>query len=162
MEEFRTVEHFPKYEISNTGILRNKKTRKILLPRLNKDGYVRINLYNDGVSKTCFIHRLVAIAFIENPMNQQIVDHIDRNKINNHTSNLRWCNISQNTINSKLYNTNTSLHKGVSYCTSREKYQVHMSINNKTTFCGYFDNLEDAVKHRKNLEEIHYGEFNPL
>jgi hypothetical protein len=42
------------------------------------------------------IHRLVAETFIHNPNNNDSVDHIDRNKMNNHVSNLRWCSIEDN------------------------------------------------------------------
>lgn len=45
------------------------------------------------------IHRLVAEYFIPNPNNYDEVDHIDRNKQNNHISNLRWVTSSMNNLN---------------------------------------------------------------
>jgi hypothetical protein len=55
-------------------------------------GYVkvRVNL------KDMFVHRLVAIAYLENPKNKETVNHIDGNKENNHVSNLEWCTRSEN------------------------------------------------------------------
>jgi len=45
------------------------------------------------------IHRLVAVAFIPNPNNYPEIDHIDRNGLNNHINNLRWCNRTMNMSN---------------------------------------------------------------
>lgn len=43
-----------------------------------------------------YVHRLVAETFIPNPNNYSEIDHIDRNKSNNHVSNLRWCSREEN------------------------------------------------------------------
>lgn len=54
-------------------------------------GYLRVALRKSGVAKNLRVHRLVAIAFIDNPNNFPQVHHIDGNKKNNHLSNLEWC-----------------------------------------------------------------------
>ena len=51
-----------------------------------------------GRSKKKSIHRLVAIAFIENPNNLPDVNHKDENKTNNVATNLEWCNHSYNAL----------------------------------------------------------------
>ncbi len=65
----------------------------------NIGGYNYITLSKEGSYKKCFVHRLVAQAFVENPNNYPHVDHIDTNVLNNCSDNLRWVTPSLNTQN---------------------------------------------------------------
>lgn len=84
------------YEVSDTGLVRNKVSGKILKPSKDKYGYLYINLWKKGKYKTYRIHRLVARAFIPNPLNLPQVNHIDENKFNNNVDNLEWCDCQYN------------------------------------------------------------------
>ena len=95
------------YQISNFGNVmslnyRNTSNPQKLTPKKNKDGYLWVELRKNAMPKPFLIHRLVAQAFVENdnPKEKDTVDHIDGNKNNNSSSNLRWLSRS---ANSKAY-----------------------------------------------------------
>ena len=67
-----------------------------------KNGYMALNLSINSKSKRMLVHRLVALTYISNPNNLPQVDHIDRNKQNNHISNLRWVTNQENRENTKV------------------------------------------------------------
>ena len=66
-------------------------------PGLNNCGYRLVNL--SGIRIPKLVHRLVAEAFIPNPLGLRDVDHIDGNKTNNRVENLRWVSHKENTNN---------------------------------------------------------------
>lgn len=52
---------------------------------------------NDGLNHTMRVHRIVAMAFLDNPNNYPIINHKDENPSNNHVDNLEWCTYKYNT-----------------------------------------------------------------
>lgn len=92
------------YEISNNGILRNIKSKKILKGCYNKDGYIRYSFSNKKLpfwNKFC--HQLVMEAWGEpKPEWAECIDHINRNRKDNRIENLRWATISQNKRNTNF------------------------------------------------------------
>lgn len=93
----QVIKDFPNYEITASGkVLSAYKNGVELIPRVNKGGYLYVNLYNENGRKTKKIHRLVAEAFIPNTDNLPQVNHKDGNKLNNHVENLEWCDAGYN------------------------------------------------------------------
>ena len=86
-----------------------------MLKKIQKDanGYSMIHLTKDGKSKSFLVHRLVGIAFIDNPFDYKTIDHLDCNKDNNQVTNLRWCTQSQNMLNPITRNRVSSQRKGI-------------------------------------------------
>ncbi len=103
-EEWRPVADFTDfYEVSTLGRVRSigritlsdsGRPRfcdgKILRPRTSGSGYPQVALYKDGKGKTISVHRLVALAFVPNPNNLPMVNHIDGVKVNGVATNLEW------------------------------------------------------------------------
>lgn len=92
----KVIPNWEKYDVSETGLVRNRETGHILPLQLNTAGYLRIILYSNKSCKKFFLHRLVANLYIPNPLNLPEVNHIDGNKYNNNVSNLEWCDRTYN------------------------------------------------------------------
>ena len=161
-EEYKVVEGFNNYAVSNLGNVKNIKTGRILKSWDNTDGYLILDFKIDGKRKSAKIHRLVAEAFIPNPENKECVDHIDRVRNNNNVNNLRWATKSENSINKKMQSNNKSGHTGVSYCNRSKKWLVAIRINKRNKHIGYYNNFDEAVEIRKEQEEIYYKEFRAI
>lgn len=87
-----------RYLIYENGTVFDKKLNRFLPFQKNRDGYLKITLRLDSNKRKTFsVHRLVAIAFLENPLNKDTVNHKDGKKTNNHVSNLEWFTRSEQT-----------------------------------------------------------------
>ncbi len=88
---------YSNYKINCDGEIINISRNNNKLKPNNVTDYSSVTLYSDdNIRKKFLIHRLVAITFIPNPNNYDIVHHIDENKLNNNIKNLQWCNHLQN------------------------------------------------------------------
>ena len=94
------------YYASKTGKIlsvrkRNKRINdgpRILIGRIDKDGYVEYCMTIDGKQSYRRGHRIVAETFIPNPERRRTVNHKDGHKSNNDVSNLEWATFSENNL----------------------------------------------------------------
>ena len=139
-EEWKVIEEFERYEISNLGNIRswaNKTsiplTEPILLkPSIDKNGYLCVTLYPNSLmrGKRMLIHRIVAKAFIPNLNNLPQVNHKDENKANNIVTNLEWCSYSYNLKYSNVHEIGLKTKK-LKGCSNAEK-SVNVTKNGIT------------------------------
>lgn len=109
-EEWRDIDGFVGiYKVSNFGRIKTLARKNVSRDMIRKQvvdriGYMRVQLSKNGRKEsggffvTKLVHRLVAIAFIDNTNNYPDVNHKDLNKKNNHIYNLEWCTKSYNQI----------------------------------------------------------------
>ena len=126
------------YEVSNTGLVRNKVTGKILKPHKDGKGYLRISLSKNNVQSTIKVHRAVAIAFIENPDNLPQVNHKDTNKENNTVGNLEWVTNYENMQHAII----NGLTNHVDYAGRKKRPVIGISDAGKTV---KFNSLAEAA-----------------
>lgn len=112
--EWKTIKYNDKYEVSDTGLVRTKKTGHIHSGCIAQ-GYLSVKLtFENSRQKRFKIHRLVAEHFIENPdpKKKTFVNHIDGNKLNNNLENLENVSYRDNNIKA-IYETKSHNYKPV-------------------------------------------------
>lgn len=111
-EIWKDIPHYEGlYQVSNYGRVKSlerfqqnhsklqRVPERIKAQVLKPNGYQAVNLYKNGRGKMEYVHRLVAMAFLDNPERKPQVDHIDGDRANNILENLRWVNQSENNLN---------------------------------------------------------------
>ena len=88
------------YKININGDIINSRN-KLMITRLTS-GSLCVNLKIDNhIYKSWYVHRLVAMTYLNNDNNYPNIKHIDKNKMNNNVNNLQWCTFVQNLTHSR-------------------------------------------------------------
>jgi hypothetical protein len=123
---------------------------------VNGRGYYYVGLSG----KSYRVHRLIWL-YHKGYLSEDksiIIDHIDRDRLNNRIENLREATISQNNSN-RYHPSNTSGQKGVRFVRSRNKYKVSFNHNKEYHYYGLYTTFEEACEvFKKKYLEVK-GEF---
>ena len=141
-----------RYLIYDDGRVWSKYYKKFLKPYCgsnngrNRGIYLRVML----CKKTWKIHRLVALHYVPNPDKERypMVDHIDRNTLNNHYTNLRWVNASMNSQNQDVRKNNKLGIKNIHYHATNKQYIFKKRING-LDIRKSFKTLEEAIQYKE-------------
>jgi len=153
--EYKIIElHGVKLLVFKSGTVyrwfRNKYWKTVELQPDNF-GYYKIGIQKDKIKHYIKIHRIIAFVFLNLDINDKgvYVDHIDANKINNHTDNLRIVPPQENTFNRPTA-------KGYSYDKRAKSWKASIKKNGVLQLLGYFKKEEEARQAYLNAKTIHH------
>lgn len=140
-EELKQIKGYPNYYISNLGKVYIKKGDQLIIKegRPNKQGYLRIKLWNHNKSKNFYIHRLVVEHFIGKIPNGYVVDHLNGNKSNNYVTNLEIVSVAENTRRASVSNYSMSIGSRI----IKEGTRIPLEV------VGIVKEIYPKVKHKK-------------
>lgn len=102
MERWKSIPGFDgRFLASDNGNImsvnyHNYGRQRLLKKTLNRCGYEVVCLFYNGKSHVCLVHRLVALAFIPNPLGLPVINHLNEIKTDNRIENLCWSSIKDN------------------------------------------------------------------
>lgn len=144
-------------EKGNVYTFKQHRQRKMM--QHDHKGYQRVFLFKNNVRKSHFVHRLVAEAFIENPILKEQVNHKDGNKRNNSIENLEWCTKEENQKHSRdvLGNTGRGT-RNANHGYKKSKFYPSENLRSKLIELGIKRNKHDIVSLGEILTKIDIGQ----
>jgi hypothetical protein len=162
---WKTITAYPAYEVSDIGRVRlsvgTHKSKAGFEPKQEPDtkGYLRVALYCGGTRRYLSVHRLVAEAFLPNPLALPTVNHKHEPKTNNSVDNLEWSSYKRQMIHAQQ--TGLRSVRGYSYKPGNLKkpWRVQLEMggraNREVIYRESFTTEEEAKTARAKVE-LHY------
>lgn len=129
------------------------KEGRIMNAFISNAGYKRVALRNGAEQRKHSVHRLVAEAFLPKEEGRDFVNHKDRDRLNNHYSNLEWVSMAENNCHRFDKSKTTSKYHGVSWIKAKQKYVAFIHLNKKSKTIGHFSTEEEAYAARCEYEK---------
>ncbi len=123
---------YDRYTIDEYGNIFDNQKNKYLKQQDNGFGYKYVMMVIDGKYRQQKVHRLVAMAFVENKENKPFVNHLDCNRSNNYYKNLEWCTQKEN----------------INYA-----QKINSSYNDRNKKVGKYDKSNNLIKTYNSLSE---------
>tara|TARA_A100001201_G_scaffold127719_1_gene112557 strand:+ start:85 stop:588 length:504 start_codon:yes stop_codon:yes gene_type:complete len=159
------IEKYPEYIFHKSGCVYriNKYTIDLVPARINKDGYLRINIKDkNGVYTSLEVHKLIIECYspdfekYKNKDNNISIDHVDNNKLNNSLSNLQLISQKQNI---KKYHymrvQKNGLPSNIYFLKRKNKYYFKTKEDDLIIKSELFDTLNEA----ENAKKKYYDKF---
>lgn len=138
------------YKVSNKGnlfrILKSGKLKEVK-GAINNKGYRIVHISKNNISRVYSVHQLVAMAFLNHNVNKwdNVVDHIDHNKLNNNVENLQILSHRENV--SKRQKEYSSKHIGVTWHKKAKKWVAQATKQGeKRKYLGLFKTENEATE----------------
>lgn len=132
---------------------------------IREDGYVAYLYRSTGGSRNGkaayhLLHRVIMGRMLGRELSSlEMVDHRDRDGLNNSRSNLRIATRSQNFANRKRQKNNTTGFKGVTRCPNGKRFYAQIQVNNRNIYLGTYDTAEEAHAAYLAAAKAYFGEF---
>lgn len=156
------------YAISTMGRVMSMRNGKIMKTIISNRGYELVIAKYNGKQKSFSVNRLVAEAFIPNPNNFPIVNHIDVNPLNNKVDNLEWCTYSYNNVFKDAHLKRGSKLKGIpSKLKGKPVKYKKIKITSNSGECFVFDSVRSASQYisditKRGFDNVYGGIYKAL
>lgn len=156
------------YQVSNLGNVKSLKrlakrgngvlpVKEKILKKMNYNGYFKVFLNKNGISKNYKIHQLIAITFLNHIPNglELVIDHINHDSLDNRLENLQIITNRENCSKDRFRHNHSSKYVGVNWHIRDKRWQASITIKNKNKYLGYYKSeIEASNAYQKALKEL--------